>query len=81
MIPLTVSGPELALARSWVEEAVAAVGAERGAKKSAKQAGAKAGQLEVTIGTMVETPRAALVPPSWPSRPSSSRSARTTSPR
>ena len=60
MIPLTVSGPELALARSWVEEAVAAVPAGRGAKKSAKQDGAKGGQLEVTIGTMVETPRAAL---------------------
>jgi pyruvate,orthophosphate dikinase len=61
MIPLTVSGPELALARGWVEEAVAAAEAGRGAKKSAKQAaGAKAGRLEVTIGTMVETPRAAL---------------------
>src|SRR6202034_4121679 len=60
MIPLTVSGPELALARSSVEEAVAAVPAGRGAKKSAKQDGAKGGQLEVTIGTMVETPRAAL---------------------
>jgi pyruvate,orthophosphate dikinase len=60
MIPLTVSGPELALARGWVEAAVAAVPAER-VKKSTKQAaGAKAGRLEVTIGTMVETPRAAL---------------------
>ena len=59
MIPLTVSGPELALARGWVEAAVAA--AEAGGKKPAKQApGGKAGRLEVTIGTMVETPRAAL---------------------
>jgi len=59
MIPLTVSGPELALARSWVEAAVAAAGAS--SKKPAKQAaGARAGRLEVSIGTMVETPRAAL---------------------
>ena len=44
MIPLTVTREELALARSWVEEAVE---------------GAAAG-IDVTIGTMVETPRAAL---------------------
>jgi len=51
MIPLTVSGPELALARSWVEDAIAEVGATSGkAKKS----------IDVTIGTMVETPRAAV---------------------
>ncbi|HEX2023375.1 MAG TPA: pyruvate, phosphate dikinase [Acidimicrobiales bacterium] len=48
MIPLTVSREELALARSWVEEAVA-------------EATAGVDQpVEVTIGTMVETPRAAL---------------------
>ncbi|MEY2399582.1 MAG: pyruvate, orthophosphate dikinase [Actinomycetota bacterium] len=51
MIPLTVSGPELALARGWVEDAIAEVGATAGkAKKS----------IDVTIGTMVETPRAAI---------------------
>ena len=51
MIPLTVSGPELALARSWVEEAIAEVGAKAAKGK---------GKIDVTIGTMVETPRAAL---------------------
>ena len=48
MVPLTVSREELALARSWVEEAVAA--ATAGVKKP----------IDVQIGTMVETPRAAL---------------------
>jgi pyruvate,orthophosphate dikinase len=48
MIPLTVTREELALARSWVEEAVAA--ATKGVKKP----------INVTIGTMVETPRAAV---------------------
>jgi pyruvate,orthophosphate dikinase len=46
-----------------VEEAVAEVNAERAPKPSkgaAKASGAKAGKLEVTIGTMIETPRAAL---------------------
>jgi pyruvate,orthophosphate dikinase len=62
MIPLTVSREELALARSWVEEAVTAVSAERAPKpsKGAAKTTAKAGTLEVTIGTMIETPRAAL---------------------
>ncbi len=51
MIPLTVSGPELALARSWVEEAVASeLGAAAGRRR----------KVEVSIGTMIETPRAAL---------------------
>ncbi|MEY2417867.1 MAG: pyruvate, orthophosphate dikinase [Actinomycetota bacterium] len=45
MIPLTVSGPELALARSWVEQAIAEVGNKK---------------IDVIIGTMIETPRAAL---------------------
>ncbi len=45
MIPLTVSREELALARGWVEEAVDGVGAAA---------------VDVTIGTMIETPRAAL---------------------
>ncbi len=63
MIPLTVSRQELALARQWVEEALADVAAEGSAKPS-KGRGAKpapTGQVEVTIGTMVETPRAALL--------------------
>ncbi|HKH88499.1 MAG TPA: pyruvate, phosphate dikinase, partial [Acidimicrobiales bacterium] len=52
MIPLTVARAELALARSWVTDAIASV-----------QAGAEeqAAGVEVAIGTMIETPRAALV--------------------
>ena len=49
MIPLTVSRDELALARSWVEGAVADFGGGKGK-----------GKIDVTIGTMIETPRAAL---------------------
>ena len=62
MIPLTVSREELALARGWVEDAVAEVNKERapGDSKGAKAGAAKAGKVEVTIGTMIETPRAAL---------------------
>ena len=56
MIPLTVTREELALARRWVEEAIADV-----AKKAAAKKGAKKGSLMVVIGTMIETPRAALV--------------------
>ena len=58
MIPLTVTREELALARKWVEEAIDEV-----AKRSAGRASAtsKKGSLEVAIGTMIETPRAALV--------------------
>ena len=52
MIPLTVTREELALARSWVEKAVAET------KSKMDKAAAKA--LDVTIGTMVETPRAAV---------------------
>jgi pyruvate,orthophosphate dikinase len=48
MIPLTVTREELALARSWVAEAIA--DATAGVKKP----------IDVIIGTMVETPRAAL---------------------
>ena len=48
MIPLTVSREELGLARGWVEEAVAA--ATEGIDRP----------VEVTIGTMIETPRAAI---------------------
>ncbi|HJV08682.1 MAG TPA: pyruvate, phosphate dikinase, partial [Acidimicrobiales bacterium] len=53
MIPLTVGREELALARGWVEEAVA------GAAARAAESGMAAG-VDVTIGTMIETPRAAL---------------------
>ena len=47
MIPLTVARAELVRARGWVEEAVAATAGADG--------------LAISIGTMVETPRAALV--------------------
>ncbi len=62
MIPLTVTREELALARGWVEDAVADVNRERAPQpsKGAKAGLAKEGTLEVTIGTMIETPRAAL---------------------
>ncbi len=63
MIPLTVTREELALARGWVEDAVADVNKGRAPKpsKGAKAtASGGAGTLEVTIGTMIETPRAAL---------------------
>ncbi len=60
MIPLTVSRDELALARRWVEEAVSeSLEAARGEPR--RRAGRASGALDVTIGTMVETPRAALV--------------------
>jgi pyruvate, orthophosphate dikinase len=52
MIPLTVSKEELALARSWVEDAIASVAATAGGEHGAGP--------EVLIGTMIETPRAAL---------------------
>jgi pyruvate,orthophosphate dikinase len=47
MIPLTISRAELELARSWVEEAVA-------------DALAGGNDVPVLIGTMIETPRAAV---------------------
>ena len=47
MIPLTVNRPELARARGWVEAAIASVDG--------------AAELDIGIGTMIETPRAALV--------------------
>lgn len=49
MIPLTISREELALARSWVEEAIIEVSENAGSR------------LNITIGTMIETPRAALM--------------------
>ncbi|MBV8461991.1 MAG: pyruvate, phosphate dikinase, partial [Acidimicrobiales bacterium] len=69
MIPLTVNREELALARSWVEAAVTEAQAAAGrARKAPVSAGARKrsssggkGSLEVLIGTMIETPRAALV--------------------
>jgi pyruvate,orthophosphate dikinase len=62
MIPLTVTREELALARGWVEDAVAEVNKEQAPRpsKGARAGTAKGGKLEVTIGTMIETPRAAL---------------------
>jgi pyruvate,orthophosphate dikinase len=53
MIPLTVTREELALARTWVEEAIEET-AKAGGRNRKKAA------LSVTIGTMIETPRAAL---------------------
>src|SRR5690606_34744365 len=52
MIPLTITQPELTLARQWCEEAIAEAKAKAGKK------GERA--LDVTIGTMIETPRACL---------------------
>ncbi len=70
MIPLTISREEMALARSWVEAAIAEARAAASVpgpgSRSAAKAGAKggrsksAGTVEVLIGTMIETPRAAL---------------------
>jgi pyruvate,orthophosphate dikinase len=58
MIPLTVSREELALARSWVVSAIEAARADAAPTK--RGAKAATGDLEVLIGTMIETPRAAL---------------------
>ena len=52
MIPLTVTREELAAARKWCEDAITATKAKMD-PKAAKM-------LDVTIGTMVETPRAAI---------------------
>jgi pyruvate,orthophosphate dikinase len=58
MIPLTVTREELALARSWVEDVLADINS-RPAPKSKK--GEKlVKRPKVSIGTMIETPRAAL---------------------
>jgi pyruvate,orthophosphate dikinase len=48
MIPLTVNREELALARSWAEDEIAT--ATKGMRN----------KPEITIGTMIETPRAAI---------------------
>jgi pyruvate,orthophosphate dikinase len=50
MIPLTINRQEMALARSWVEGAMAEVARAQGGPVP----------IDVTVGTMVETPRAAL---------------------
>jgi pyruvate,orthophosphate dikinase len=64
MIPLTVTREELALARSWVTKAVAEVVGEvpggADGPRSGNGARARRRRLEVSIGTMIETPRAAL---------------------
>jgi pyruvate,orthophosphate dikinase len=67
MIPLTVTREEMALARSWVEEAVSVALAASGRSptttaRSRSGAGRArvAASIEVLIGTMIETPRAAL---------------------
>ncbi|HVM40505.1 MAG TPA: putative PEP-binding protein [Acidimicrobiia bacterium] len=46
MIPLTIAREEMAVARGWVEQAIADAGKVKG--------------VEVLIGTMIEVPRAAL---------------------
>jgi pyruvate,orthophosphate dikinase len=53
MIPLTVSREEMALARSWVVQALQDAAPAEGAEAAAR--------IEVAIGTMIETPRAALL--------------------
>jgi pyruvate,orthophosphate dikinase len=67
MIPLIVNKEELALARSWVEQEILAHSKQMkstqksSAKNSVKKSIKKSKQPKVTIGTMIETPRAALV--------------------
>ncbi|TSA54387.1 MAG: pyruvate, phosphate dikinase, partial [Actinobacteria bacterium] len=63
MIPLTVTKEELALARSWVEQEILDHSKQPrlNAKAGAKKANKKSKRPKVTIGTMIETPRAALV--------------------
>ena len=54
MIPLTVTREEMHEARGWVEEAIADAEAAAGADGKAKR------RIKVMIGTMIETPRAAI---------------------
>ena len=58
MIPLTVTRDELATARSWVEEVLADINARP--LPSAKKGTKPVKRPKVSIGTMIETPRAAL---------------------
>lgn len=60
MIPLTVTRDELALARSWVE-GVLLEHDRKPKSKSKTKSKKKSKRPKVTIGTMIETPRAALV--------------------
>jgi pyruvate,orthophosphate dikinase len=57
MIPLTISREEMALARSWVEGAIAEATAAAGGSRRGRK---PTSGLDVTIGTMIEVPRAAL---------------------
>ncbi|MGA0863273.1 MAG: pyruvate, phosphate dikinase [Ilumatobacteraceae bacterium] len=58
MIPLTVTRDELALARSWVDEVLSDVSSRPSPR--AKKGSAPTKRPKVTVGTMIETPRAAL---------------------
>ncbi len=58
MIPLTVTKEELALARSWVEEVLAEINSRPAPKSKKGEKTIK--RPKVSIGTMIETPRAAL---------------------
>lgn len=58
MIPLTVTRDELALARSWVEEVLADINSRP--MPSAKKGSKPTKRAKVSIGTMIETPRAAI---------------------
>jgi pyruvate, orthophosphate dikinase len=53
MIPLTVSRPELRLARSWVTDAIDS--------EIADLPQGVADRIDIEVGTMIETPRAALL--------------------
>jgi pyruvate,orthophosphate dikinase len=58
MIPLTVAREELALARSWVEDVLSDINSRPAPK--AKKGEKVMKRPKVSIGTMIETPRAAL---------------------
>lgn len=58
MIPLTVTRDELALARSWVDTVLSDINSRPA--PSAKKGGKIVKRPKVSIGTMVETPRAAI---------------------
>ncbi|MGH9060181.1 MAG: putative PEP-binding protein, partial [Acidimicrobiales bacterium] len=55
------SREELALARRWVEEAIAEAAGGAGGAGGAGAPGSGGAGIEVMIGTMIETPRAALL--------------------
>ncbi|HZQ27579.1 MAG TPA: pyruvate, phosphate dikinase [Acidimicrobiales bacterium] len=61
MIPLTVTREELHLARTWVEDAMAEVAKKAKGSGTGKAAAKGSGKKpKVLIGTMIETPRAAI---------------------